>query len=145
LQDLEWIPDKSLNLKSQEAQKMRIEAQKECLRMKKANPQSELAYAVRITNSHGPSLVILLKTINKGLGVTFKSIKRVSRDIENCWSRVIKCFEEFKLCFEEFKLCFKESKSYVFDARLCCCCVLGELWVVLFLIPSFVESKANVF
>jgi len=38
-----------------------------------------------------------------------------------------------------------QSKSYVFDARLCCCCVLGGIWVVLFVILSFVESKANVF
>ena len=48
-------------------------------------------------------------------------------------------------CFEDFKLCFEESKSFVLDARLSCCCVLGGIWVVLFVIHSFLESKANVF
>jgi len=49
----------------------------------------------------------------------------------HCWSRVIKFFEE--------------SKPFVLDARLCCCCVFGGIWVVLYVIHSFVESKADVF
>jgi len=32
-----------------------------------------LAYAEQITNPHRPSSILLLKTINKGLGVTLKA------------------------------------------------------------------------